>query len=81
MISEISSYEKAKNYALDLPLGDRSRLATCILESLDQDEFQLSSEWKEEIQKRIKAVEEGRSKLIPAAEVWAEVNQRFGTNF
>lgn len=78
---EVSPYEKAKDYALHLPLGDRSRLASCILESLDEEEFQFSPEWREEIQKRIKAVEEDRSKLIPAEEVWKEVNQRFGTNF
>jgi putative addiction module component (TIGR02574 family) len=81
MIAEASPYETAKDCALHLPLEDRSRLASCILESLDEDEFELSSEWREEIQKRIKAVEEGRSKLIPATEVWEEVNQRFGTNF
>ena len=62
---------------LHLPLEDRSRLANRLLESLDEDDgFKLSPEWNEELQLRVKGIDEGTARMIPGEEVAADVRAR-----
>jgi len=75
------SYERLEEDVLRLPRGDRSKLANRLLESLDDDEFQLSPEWRDELQRRIGEIDAGKANLIPAEDLWKEVNQRFDTTF
>lgn len=72
MIASVGYYEKVQDDALHLPLEDRSRLATRLLESLD-DDVEVSGEWLEEIRRRAKNLQDGASKLTPQKEVMAEV--------
>lgn len=72
------SYQRLEEEALHLPRANRSRLASRILESLDEDEHELNSEWRDELQRRIENIDAGKAKLIPAADLWVEINQRFG---
>lgn len=81
MATTIPTYEEIENTVLDLPLTDRSRLATRILESLDEDDPEISDEWREELQRRVRDIDEGRAKMIPSEEVWRGINERFGTDF
>jgi putative addiction module component (TIGR02574 family) len=74
------SYQRLEEEILHLPHGDRCQLATRLLESLDQDDHELSQEWQEELQKRLSDIEAGTAKLIPAEEVWKQVNQRLGSS-
>ena len=80
MVTTSKPYEKVESDALLLPLRDRSRLASRILESLEEGE-EISSEWKEELRQRVAKREAGTSTPVPSDEVWKQVNQRFGTNF
>lgn len=73
------SYQRLEEEVLHLPRMDRSQLASRLLESLDQDEHELSPEWREELQRRVGDIESGKTKLVPAQDLWNEINQRFGT--
>jgi putative addiction module component (TIGR02574 family) len=75
MIATESSYEKVKEEALHLPIEDRSRLASRLLESLD-DEDDISPEWKDELDRRLTEMDEGRAVMIPHEEVMNSARAR-----
>ena len=57
-----------------LPAEDRARLAEELLSSLQEDaDPAVEAAWDTEIRRRLDEVEAGTAKLIPAAEVFAEV--------
>jgi putative addiction module component (TIGR02574 family) len=60
--------------ALKLNPTERAAIASEILDSLKDSTYgRLSPEWEEEIQRRLHDVEGGRTELIPAERVFAEV--------
>ena len=64
---------------LTLPKHVRAYLADVLLESLDYEEdFQMSTEWMDEVQQRCREIDEDATILIPAQEVFAELRERFG---
>lgn len=67
-------YEILEDKVLHLSREDRSKLASRLLESLDDDE--LSPEWRSELQRRVRDIDEGRTKLITHDEVIAKVKAR-----
>ena len=69
------SYEELEGEALHLTLQERSRLASRLLESLD-DGDDLSDEWLSEIRQRVKSLDDGSAKLIPHSEVMTRVRKR-----
>jgi putative addiction module component (TIGR02574 family) len=73
------SYQRLEEEVLHLPRENRSQLVTRILESLDEDEDELNSAWRDELQRRIENIDAGKAQLIPAKDLWNEINQRFGT--
>jgi putative addiction module component (TIGR02574 family) len=75
MITTDVSYEQVKEIALHLPVEDRSRLASRLLESLDDDD-DVSPEWLEEIRRRVKEMKDGTAKMIPHDEVMSNVMAR-----
>ena len=59
--------------ALQLPREARALLAEKLLESLDFEEpFEVSSEWREEIARRCREIDEGKADLIPGEKVLKE---------
>jgi putative addiction module component (TIGR02574 family) len=54
------SYQRLEEEVLHLPRVDRSHLAARLLESLDQDEHEPSSEWIEELRRRVGDIDAGR---------------------
>ena len=69
--------EHVMKQALELPSQVRAFLAEKLLESLDFEEpFDLSSEWKEEISRRCRQIDEGQVQLIPSDEVFTEAAKR-----
>ena len=76
----ISSYDQLEDEALHLPREIRSLLASRLLQSLDEDDQELSAEWKAELDRRVKEIDEGRAKMIPADQAWEQINSRFGTS-
>jgi len=65
--------ENVIKQALQLPREARALLAERLLESLDFEEpFEVSSEWKEEIARRCREIDEGTVELIPGEDVLKE---------
>lgn len=80
-MSATASYAHLEDEVLHLSREDRSRLASKLLQSLEEDEVELSPEWRQELQRRVEEVDKGKANLIPAKEVWDGINRRFGTDF
>lgn len=80
MANAAISYEQLENGALHLPREDRSKLASRLLVSLEDDDFELSPEWAEELDRRVKELDEGKAEMITSEELWKRINQRFGTS-
>jgi hypothetical protein len=67
--------EKIISEALTLPRSVRALVAERLIESLDYDDStELSAEWREEILKRCKEVDEGLVELEDAEEVFARLH-------
>ena len=64
--------------ALALPADDRAVLIEALADSLDEINGDLDPAWSAEIDRRIDAVENGRSRLIPGDEVDARVRRTVG---
>lgn len=73
--------ERLEAEALELPVGERARLAHRLIASLDEetadDPAEVESAWEEEIRRRVAEVEAGSAELIPAEQVFAELRARF----
>jgi putative addiction module component (TIGR02574 family) len=71
---------KAENImkeALELPREARALIAERLLESIDFEEpFELSDEWKAEMARRCREVDQGTAELIPAETVLKEAKKR-----
>ena len=80
MITATATYEEIEDAVLHLPIPDRSRLATRILESLEDDGSNISQEWQTELDRRVADIDSGKTKLISSEAVWGQVNARFGTD-
>lgn len=68
--------EKVLQEVLALSREDRERLRDALQESLEPDE-EGEKAWAAEVERRMKAVDEGRARLIPHEEVLAELRARF----
>ena len=67
---------KIVDKVLHLPREERAFLAERLLESLDdEDAFPVSQEWMDEIHHRCREIDEGKVKLIPAAEVFDDLSK------
>jgi putative addiction module component (TIGR02574 family) len=74
----LTSVDEILRAALKLPPNARAMLAGHLLESLDDPEQTgIDAAWAEEIERRIRDIDEGRVKLIPGEEVLAELRSRF----
>ena len=74
----LSSFDEILSAALDLEPKLRAMLAAHLLESLDDSEqVEIDSAWSEEVERRIREIDEGRVELIPGEEVLAELRSRF----
>ena len=63
--------------ALQMPREARAFLAEKLLESLDFEEpFNVSPEWKKEISRRCRELDEGLVDLVPGDEVLREARER-----
>jgi putative addiction module component (TIGR02574 family) len=61
--------------ALELPAGERVRLAEKLLATVHEVEPDIEAAWDEEILRRLAEIDGGTAKLIPAEEVFAEVRR------
>ena len=60
--------------ALKLEPESRAEVAEGILESLESSSYgELSPAWEEEIERRVREIEDGRVQMIPAEQVFTEI--------
>ena len=72
-----SDIERIAEKALKLPSAARASLAEILLESLDYEEdFLISDEWTNEIQKRCREIDEGKTQLISADDAMAQLEKK-----
>lgn len=63
---------------LALPANSRAYIAEVLLESLDfEEDFQISNEWLEEINKRCQEIDEGKVELIPGDEGLTQLQNKY----
>ena len=68
-----SKAEKIVSEALELPTTVRAFLAEKLIESLDIESVgEISPEWKEEIEKRCREIDEGSAQLLDAEAVFSK---------
>jgi putative addiction module component (TIGR02574 family) len=68
--------EALKKDLLDLEPADRAEVAEDALRSLDATAYgELSPAWEDEIERRVRAVDDGTTELIPSEDVYE--SQRF----
>lgn len=71
------SFDTLLQNALQLPLEERSRMASRLIESIDQDDATtISPAWQAEINRRIESIRAGTAKLVPHERVMAEARHR-----
>ena len=73
----IATYDTVLQDALSLPLEERSRIASRLIESVDDgDDIELSPAWRTEINRRVESLRNGTAKLIPHDDVMTGVRQK-----
>jgi putative addiction module component (TIGR02574 family) len=72
----LMAVEKILREALALSREDRARVLEALQKSLEPDE-EWEKAWAAEVERRMKAVDEGRARLIPAEEIFAELRAQF----
>lgn len=73
-----ATFDSILQHALQLPVVERSRIATRLIESVDapEDEGGVSVAWQAEIDRRVESIQNGSSRLTPNAEVMANLRHR-----
>jgi putative addiction module component (TIGR02574 family) len=67
--------EELSSQARTLPAADRVRLAEELLATVHESDDEVEAAWAEEVRMRIADIDAGRTKLIPADEVFAQVRR------
>jgi putative addiction module component (TIGR02574 family) len=69
-----SRAEQVYEQALSLTAGERTELADRLFGNLSESaRNHISAAWSEEIDRRLASIEDGAAKLVPADEVFAEI--------
>lgn len=69
--------EQLLRSALTLPEAERAEIAATLIHSLDpKPDEGVDEVWAEEIRRRLESIESGQIKLIPWADVLAEMQHR-----
>lgn len=78
----MTTYAEILSAALSLPEQQRTELADVLLASTDVDdaEFEISAEWREEIARRSAAYDRGELKGKPWEQVLEEVRNKYKNN-
>jgi putative addiction module component (TIGR02574 family) len=72
-----ATFNSVLEYALQLSVGERSRIAARLIESVDEaDDVEVSPAWRAEIENRMQSIREGAARLIPHDEVMAGIRRK-----
>lgn len=65
-----ATFNTVLEQALQLPVEERSRIASRLIESVDEvDDVKMSPAWQAEIESRMESIRQGSAKLIPHDDV------------
>jgi putative addiction module component (TIGR02574 family) len=70
-------FDEIVNAALALPIEERAKLAKQILVSLETSQAQIDEAWRDEIERRIREIDQGEVELLPGEEVLKELRTKF----
>ena len=74
----LDSFEEILSAALSLPPDERAMLADLLLVSLDApNQKQIDAAWTEEIERRIREIDEGKVEMIDGELVMQKLRSRF----
>jgi putative addiction module component (TIGR02574 family) len=74
-----STLSELKKKAAQLPEHERAELALSLIESLDGPaDSDVEEAWAKEIERRVRQLEKGEAKLLPAEDVFARIRRRLG---
>jgi putative addiction module component (TIGR02574 family) len=72
-LSVIQNPQDLLERAMEMPSSERGRLAALLIESLETDrDDDVDEAWADEVQRRLKEIDDGRVSLIP----WSAVSRR-----
>ncbi|CAB4819071.1 unannotated protein [freshwater metagenome] len=72
-----ATFNSVLECALQLPVGERSRMASRLIESVDEaDDVEMNPAWRAEIENRMESIRQGTARLIPHDEVMAGVHRK-----
>lgn len=72
-----ATFNSVLECALQLPVEDRSRIASRLIESVDDaEDVEVSPAWSAEIENRMESIRQGTARLIPHEEVMASVHSK-----
>jgi putative addiction module component (TIGR02574 family) len=72
-----ATFNSVLECALQLPVGDRSLIASRLIESVDEaDDVEMNPAWRAEIESRMESIRQGTVNLIPHDEVMAGVRRK-----
>jgi putative addiction module component (TIGR02574 family) len=70
--------ERVKHEVLQLSETGRAELARVLIESLDETaDADVEAAWDVELERRLRKIEEGKTKVRPAHEVLAEIRDKY----
>jgi putative addiction module component (TIGR02574 family) len=73
-----ASAEKIYEQALDLPIEARLHLIDKLLQSTNlPTQAEIDQAWAEEVELRCQSLADGKAKLIPGEEVFAEIKKKY----
>ncbi|MBB5036403.1 addiction module protein [Prosthecobacter dejongeii] len=65
-----ATFNSVLEQALQLPVDERSRIASRLIESVDEaEDMEISPAWQAEIESRMESIRQGSAKLIPHDDV------------
>ncbi|MBB5031077.1 addiction module protein [Prosthecobacter vanneervenii] len=72
-----ATFNAVLEQALQLPAGERSRIAARLIESVDDaDDVEMSPAWSAEIENRMESIRQGTATLVAHDEVMAGVRRK-----
>jgi putative addiction module component (TIGR02574 family) len=77
----MSSSDQIAESALGLPIAERARLVTRLLESLDEarPDADIEQAWEQETARRVQDLLHGRAKTIPASQALSDARAKLNS--
>jgi putative addiction module component (TIGR02574 family) len=72
-----TTVQKLKDQLKKLPHSQRAEIASFLIETLDEENEGWEQAWDKELARRVKEIKSGRVRGIPAAKVFAKLDEKY----